>query len=129
MDRDDPRPDPTETASAALPAGVSADLPLALSDLFQLLATDQTRQLLSLLTARGGTVFIDELEAAFDADAMAGFHHIQFPRLVDCHLIDYDREAAAISLTPIGDELRPVLELIRAMDDPAIAAIPEQAAR
>ncbi|WP_339104195.1 hypothetical protein [Haloterrigena salinisoli] len=130
MDRDDQRPEPTEPAAAALSdAGVPADLPLALSDLFQLLATDRTRQLLYFLTARGGTVFVDELEAAFDDDAVVEFHHIQFPRLVDCHIIDYDREAAAITLTSIGDDLRPALELIKAMDDPAIAAVPDPAER
>ncbi|NUC72757.1 hypothetical protein HTZ84_10620 [Haloterrigena sp. SYSU A558-1] len=127
MERDDQQPDPTDSSPAALPAGgAAADLPIALSDLFQLLATDRMRQLLYFLTARGGTVFVEDLEDAFDADAVVGFHHIQFPRLVDLHIIDYDREAGAITLTPIGDDLRPALEHVRAMDDPAIAAVPDR---
>ncbi|ADB60146.1 hypothetical protein Htur_1256 [Haloterrigena turkmenica DSM 5511] len=130
MERDDPRPDSTDAVPAAPPADeVPTDLPIALGDLFQLLATDRTRQLLYFLTARGGTVFVEELEAAFDDEAMIGFHHVQFPRLIDFHIIDYDREAGAITLTPIGDDLRPVLELVREMDDPAIAAVPNRAER
>lgn len=74
-------------------------------------------------------MFVEELEAAFDDEAMIGFHHVQFPRLIDFHIIDYDREAGAITLTPIGDDLRPVLELVREMDDPAIAAVPNRAER
>lgn len=130
MERDDPRPDSTDAVPAAPPAGeVPTDLPIALGDLFQLLATGRTRQLLYFLTARGGTVFVEELETAFDDEAMIGFHHVQFPRLIDLHIIDYDREAGAITLMPIGDDLRPVLELVRAMDDPATAAVPNRAER
>lgn len=54
MERDDPRPDSTDAVPAAPPADeVPTDLPIALGDLFQLLATDRTRQLLYFLTARG----------------------------------------------------------------------------
>lgn len=129
MERDDPGTDTADESAPSLPeSGTPTDLPIALSDLFQLLANDRTRRLLYLLTDRGGTVFFEELEAHFD-DAAVGLRHNQLPRLVDFHIIDYDREADAITLTPIGDDLRPALETIRALENPEVAEFPGRTGR
>ncbi|ELY61093.1 hypothetical protein [Natronolimnohabitans innermongolicus] len=116
MDREEPVPYADPTASVA-PDSVAADLPIAFSDLLQLLANDRTRALLYYLTTRGGTVFLDELAAALDGDdILTALHHVQLPRLVDFHIIDYDEAAGAVTLTSIGDELRPALEAIEALE-------------
>ena len=47
---------------------------------------------------------------------MTELHHVRLPRLVDFHIIDYDKTAVAITLTPIGDDLRPVLEVIESLE-------------
>ena len=129
MGRDDPRPDTTDEPGASPPeSATSTDLPIALGDLLSLLANDRTRQLLYLLSDRGGTVFFEELEARFDGAAVE-LRHNQLPRLDDCQIIDYDRETDAITLTPIGDDLRPVLETIKPLDDHEVAICPDRAGR
>lgn len=129
MERDQPGNNTAADPATSLPeSGTPTDLPIALSDLFQLLANDRTRRLLYLLTDRGGTVFFEELETHFD-DAAVGLRHHQLPRLVDFHIVDYDREADAVTLTPIGDDLRPALETVRTLDGPEVAEPPGRTER
>lgn len=108
----------------------STDLPIATSDFLQLVANERTRYLLYLLTDRGGTVFLAELEERFPGDdPRALLHHHHLPRLVDFHIIDYDPDSGAITLTPIGDDLRPSLETIKSLEADAAAAFLEQTRR
>ncbi|ELY53984.1 ArsR/SmtB family transcription factor [Natronolimnohabitans innermongolicus] len=106
----------------ALNAGTDAstDLPLELEDFFQLLADEQTRYILYLLTERGGTVPISELEDRFDDEQAAiRLHHEKLPRLADYRLVDFDHEAGAVTPTRRCDELRTVLESVREFDGDA----------
>lgn len=108
----------------------STELPISISDLLLLLANDRTRYLLYFLTERGGTVFLDELEDHFeDEEATTMLHHHHLPRLVDFHIIDYEQDSRAITLTPIGDDLKPALETIQSLEDTAATAFLNRTAR
>lgn len=97
-----------------------ADHPISIDELLGLLATEQTRYLLYLLTDRGGTIYVGELEDYFeDSGNTIELHHNQLPRLMDHNLIEYDRATDAVTLTPLGDDLKPFLEMIWAWDDDA----------
>lgn len=96
----------------------TVDLPVDIDDLLQILANERTRYLLYLLTERGGTIRLEEITHHFDGGEIATeFHHNQLPRLVDHQIINYNQEDGAVTLTPIGDELKPFIETIRAWDD------------
>lgn len=93
-----------------------ADLPITIDEFLGTLATEQTRYFLYLLTERGGTICVEELEDYFETNTTE-LHHNQLPRLVDYNLIEYDRDTDAVTLTPLGDELKPFIEMIRTWDD------------
>jgi hypothetical protein len=119
-----------ETATPIVDHPSSTDLPISISDFLQLMANARTRYALYLLTARGGTVFLAELEEYFEDDkARTMLHHHHLPRLIDFHIIDYEPDSGAITLTPIGDDLRPAIETIKSMEADAATAFLEQTNR
>ncbi|MFC7230736.1 hypothetical protein ACFQMM_03730 [Saliphagus sp. GCM10025308] len=105
----------------------STDLPIDLDDFFQHLSNEQTRYVLYLLTERGGTVHLEEINDYFDnsSDKMM-LHHTVVPRLVDFHLIDYDQETKAITPTPICDDLTSALETVKTLEKEPVNEFLEQ---
>lgn len=105
----------------------STDLPIDLGDFFQLVANEQTRYVLYLLTERGGTVHLEEINDYFDSSRKeVMLHHTVVPRLVDFHLIDHDQETRAITPTPICDDLTPALETVKIFDRKPVNGFLEQ---
>lgn len=93
---------------------------------FRILADDHRRFLLYRLVERGGTVSLDELVAGLagtDAEATPDqglpgplhrrLFHNHLPRLSEHGIVDYDREAEAVSLTEVGETLEPYVELAK----------------
>ena len=85
-----------------------------------MLADEQTRYFPYLLTERGGTVPVSELEDHFDDEnAAIWLHHEKLPQLADYRLVDFDHEAGVVTPTRRCDELRTVLESVRWFDGDA----------
>lgn len=119
---DDPinKPDDSIASPTSEPPSI-VDLPIDIDDLLPILANERTRYLLYLLTERGGTLRLEEITQYFDDEEIAAeFHHNQLPRLVDYQIANYNQETGAITLTPIGDELKPFIETIRSWDDDSV---------
>ncbi|GAB3672999.1 DUF7344 domain-containing protein [Halopiger thermotolerans] len=109
---------------------LTVDVPINIGDLFRILANERTRYLLYLLTARGGTVHRKEIERYFDSeDVGIELRHNQLPRLADHGIIDYHREAGSVTLTPIGDELKPVIERVQGWENDEVDEFLRQAKR
>ncbi|WP_276255984.1 hypothetical protein [Halomontanus rarus] len=95
----------------------STDLPIDLDDFFQLLTNEQTRYVLYLLTEKGGTVHLEDINDYFDSSSdEIMLHHTVLPRLADFHLINYDQETRAITPTPTCDDLTPALETVKTLE-------------
>ncbi|MFC3956792.1 DUF7344 domain-containing protein [Halovivax cerinus] len=96
----------------------------------ELLANEGSRQLLTTLYERGGTVPVDELgetvaareRVETDADVPASRHarkrlrHAILPRLADTDLVTYDAETDAVTLADRGERLEPYLACASAAD-------------
>lgn len=105
----------------------SVDLPIDIGDFFQLLANEQTRYVLYLLTEKGGTIHLQDINDCFDSSSdEVMLHHTVVPRLVDFHLIDYDQETGAITPTPICDDLTPALEIVKEFERESVDEFLEQ---
>lgn len=97
---------------------------------FELLTNDRSRELLTVLYDRGGTVPVDELAdrlAASERDvtdtgvpvarhARKRLRHVILPTLADTGLVTYDPETDAVTLADRGERLEPYLACVRALD-------------
>ncbi|WP_290816532.1 hypothetical protein [Halovivax sp.] len=117
---------------AVEPLGRSADggePALTPGTAFDLLAQDRRRYVLYVLSARGGSVHLDELAtrlAARKAETGAvepsdqakrrertALYHAEVPKLVDYGVVDYDPTTCGVTLTGRGRALEPYLEFAR----------------
>lgn len=102
---------------------------------FRILANEHRRFLLYLLVERGGSAPVDELVAGLagtDADATPDrglpgplhrrLFHNHLPRLAEHGVVDYDRDAEAVSLTEVGEKLEPYLEFAKDREEVDVEA-------
>lgn len=107
---------------------------------FRILADVHRRFVCYLLVERGGTIPVDELAAhvagtdpgpgeslqGLPSRAHRRLYHNHLPRLAEHGVVDYDREAEAVSLTDLGEQLEPYLELAREQEREAVEAFLER---
>ncbi|MFC7136295.1 hypothetical protein [Halobaculum litoreum] len=87
---------------------------------FGLLADGFRRDVLFELLRRGATASTPVPErsvAASDADRLR-LRHVDLPKLAAAGVVDWDERTATVAWGPSFEEFRPLLEAVRAADDP-----------
>jgi hypothetical protein len=92
-----------------------------LEEYLRVLAHERRRQLLTLLLDRADQeeVAIPDSVIQDDADRDAvrlAFHHMHLPKLDECGLVEWDRDAGVVTKGPNFDNVRPLVEVVERID-------------
>lgn len=88
-----------------------------LEEYLRVLAHEHRRQLLTLLLERGDheTVAVPDAVVGDDTDSdtvRLAFHHMHLPKLDDCGLVEWDRDADVVTKGANFDDVRPLIEAV-----------------